>query len=110
MKALCVTTLLFALAASAPSLAQGDTASPQPQDCQARPEKAPGAKGPGDTANQAKQEDGDSNSMTAKLERCSGVLRPPRVGDTEMATPAPDQGKTPIIRPNEIEPQTAVPQ
>ncbi|MBS3647528.1 hypothetical protein KEU06_02665 [Pseudaminobacter sp. 19-2017] len=109
MKALCVTTLFFALAASAPAFAQAADAARHPQDCLARPGQNPGTQAaPEAKANQGEQQSSDSETLSSKLDPCNGVLRPPPVGD-QMATPAPDQGKTPVIRPDEIEPQTAVP-
>ena len=109
MKALCVITVCFALAANAPAFAQGATAIPHPQDCVARPGQNPGTQAaPEAKKDQAQQQSKDGETLTGKLDPCNGVLRPPPVGD-QMTTPAPDQGKTPIIRPNEIEPQTTVP-
>jgi hypothetical protein len=109
MKALCVTTLVFALAASAPAFAQGEDAAGDAEDCLARPGQNPGAlAAPEAKTNQAQEQSSDSETLSGKLDPCNGVLRPPPVGD-QMATPAPDEGKTPIIRPDEIEPQTAVP-
>jgi hypothetical protein len=41
-----------------------------------------------------------SPSLSATLDRCNGVLKPPRVGDSEMTHDPPDIGKTRIIRPD----------
>ncbi|MBX3580640.1 MAG: hypothetical protein KF810_01915 [Rhizobiaceae bacterium] len=47
----------------------------------------------------------DTVPLAEKLDDCNGVLRPPKVGDSEIVEPAPDVGETPVIRPGEIEPQ-----
>jgi hypothetical protein len=45
----------------------------------------------------------DANgALTEKLDDCDGVLKPPTVGDTEIVEPAPDVGRTPVIRPDEL--------
>nr|WP_080577661.1 hypothetical protein [Sinorhizobium fredii] len=46
--------------------------------------------------------DATQGTLTEKLDECGGVLKPPRVGDTEMVEPAPDVGRTPVIRPGEL--------
>jgi len=46
--------------------------------------------------------DGDQKSFADKLDECNGVLEPSRVGDSEIVEPAPDVGKTPVIRPKEL--------
>lgn len=48
-----------------------------------------------------KQQPGGGN-LTEKLNDCGGVLKPPATGDQGMATPAPDEGKTPVIKPGEV--------
>lgn len=49
--------------------------------------------------------DSNQRAFADKLDDCNSVLKPPRVGDTEITTPAPDVGKTPVIRPGELPPQ-----
>ena len=49
----------------------------------------------------AKQQPGSDN-LTDTLNDCGGVLKPPATGDQGMATPAPDEGKTPVIKPGEV--------
>lgn len=49
--------------------------------------------------------DDDPEALARKLEECNGILKPPRVGDTELVEPAPDVGRTPVIRPDELPPQ-----
>lgn len=46
--------------------------------------------------------DDDPQALARKLEECNGVLKPPRVGDPELVEPAPDIGRTPVIRPDEL--------
>jgi len=45
-----------------------------------------------------------SEEWTRKLERCAGVLLPPKTGDRELVEPAPPTGKTRIIKPHELPP------
>ncbi|WEX79158.1 hypothetical protein PYH37_003831 [Sinorhizobium numidicum] len=49
--------------------------------------------------------DGDQKSYADKLDECNGVLEPPAIGDSEIVEPAPNEGKTPVIRPEELPPQ-----
>ncbi|OHV81909.1 hypothetical protein [Ensifer sp. LCM 4579] len=66
------------------------------------------AKNPGSAAERCRAEpgiDGDPQVLARKLEECNGVLKPPRVGDSELVEPAPDVGRTPVIRPDELPPQ-----
>ncbi len=44
----------------------------------------------------------DSNP-SEKLSDCGGVLKPPSVGDKQMEKPAPKLGKTPIIKPGDLQ-------
>jgi hypothetical protein len=46
--------------------------------------------------------EGNPKSFGDKLDACNGVLKPPRVGDSELVEPTPDVGKTPVIRPGEL--------
>ncbi|TCN21282.1 hypothetical protein [Sinorhizobium americanum] len=48
--------------------------------------------------------DADTNQgrLARKLDDCDGILKPPKVGDTEMVEPAPDTGTTPLIRPEDL--------
>ena len=61
-----------------------------PQRCQALP---------GD-GHKSDETAGRSPSKT--LEDCHGVLKPPDIGDSDMAEPAPDVGETPVLRPGEL--------
>ncbi|MFK3968983.1 hypothetical protein ACI2KT_36295 [Ensifer adhaerens] len=51
----------------------------------------------------ASGDDTNQKNLSEKLDDCDGVLKPPRVGDTEIKTPAPDVGKTRVIRPGELQ-------
>jgi hypothetical protein len=44
---------------------------------------------------------GSTNSLSEKLERTDGVIRPPETATPDIAVPAPvpDPGTTPVIRP-----------
>ncbi len=44
----------------------------------------------------------DGSLSEDKLARCQGVLKPPSVGDQELVEPAPPEGTTPVIQPDEI--------
>ncbi|MBZ9675699.1 hypothetical protein [Mesorhizobium sp. ES1-1] len=85
------------LLAAAPAMAQtqpDQTLPPsQSTNCQAKT----------DSEGQQKPATGDNLSQT--LGDCGGVLKPPATGDHDMTAPAPDQGKTPVIKPGEVPPQ-----
>lgn len=86
--------LLGCLVAAAPVAAQTQPTDP----CQAQPEGQGGsdddeADGGADRAN---------DDRRAGLERCNGVLTPPRIGDHEIEEPAPDTGTTPVIPPERV--------
>ncbi|OHV80973.1 hypothetical protein [Ensifer sp. LCM 4579] len=53
--------------------------------------------------------DTDARTLSEKLDDCNGVLKPPKVGDTELVEPAPDVGKTRVIRPGELPAQQSGP-
>ena len=92
MKPLVIASLMLALAAPAAAQMdqqQGtDNPAPQADKCRVQPD-------------QGKQQP-DSGDLTEKLNDCGGVLKPPAAGDQGMATPAPDVGKTPVIKPGEV--------
>lgn len=46
--------------------------------------------------------DGDQKPLAQKLDDCNGMIRPPKVGDTEIVEPTPDVGKSRLIRPGEL--------
>ncbi len=58
----------------------------------------------------ATPENEQSEEWTQKLERCAGVLLPPKTGDREMVEPAPPTGKTRIIKPHELPPDEGIEQ
>ena len=85
-------SLMLALAAPAAAQQQNDSHAPQTDKCRIQTEQG------------AKQQP-DSDNLTEKLNDCGGVLKPPATGDQGMAAPAPDEGKTPVIKPGEVPPQ-----
>ncbi len=95
MKPLAIVSLMLALAV--PAAAQTDqqqganNATPQADKCRIQPD-------------QGKQQP-ESGNLTEQLNDCGGVLKPPATGDQGMATPAPDEGKTPVIKPGQVPPQ-----
>ena len=95
MKPLAIPSLMLALAmpAAAQTDQQQGTNNPAPQadKCRMQPD-------------QGKQQP-ESGNLTEKLNDCGGVLKPPATGDQGMATPAPDEGKTPVIKPGQVPPQ-----
>lgn len=50
----------------------------------------------------------DSQALGEKLQECRGVLKPPRVGDAEMAVEPEPPGKSrmPVIQPGELPDQS----
>ncbi|QKC99603.1 hypothetical protein [Mesorhizobium sp. NZP2298] len=90
MKPLAIASLMLALAVP-PAAAQTDpqqNPAQQADKCQVQPE-------------QGKQPSSGGN-LTEKLNDCGGVLKPPATGDQGMAAPAPDEGKTPVIKPGQV--------
>lgn len=92
------------LAATAPAKAEGaQLGTPLPEKCRAEPadpsqppsgERSDGA---------AKDVPADApDTLTETLEPCNGVLAPPPVGDDGIAEPPPAQGRTPVIRPDDL--------
>lgn len=88
----CGLMLALAAPAAAQTDQQNDSTVQQTDKCRAQTEQG------------AKQQP-DSGNLTAKLSDCGGVLKPPPTGDQGMAAPAPDEGKTPVIKPGEVPPQ-----
>ncbi|TAX63646.1 hypothetical protein ELI03_36075 [Rhizobium leguminosarum] len=51
-----------------------------------------------------------SKTLSGQLSECNGVLKPPKIGDGDIVTPAPSTGTMPIIKPDELpskKPKTA---
>lgn len=88
MKALTIASLMLALAAPAVAQTQQNPAQ-QADKCRIETDQG------------GKQQSGSGN-LTEKLNDCGGVLKPPATGDQGMAAPAPDEGKTPVIKPGEV--------
>lgn len=105
MKQSFIKPLALALGAAALTLAGtalADTADekgmPSAQEpCQAQPAQPQenGGKNTGQSGTGA-------DSLSETLAPCGGVLAPPPTGDGEMSTPAPDEGRTPVIKPGEV--------
>ncbi|RWC46759.1 MAG: hypothetical protein EOS55_17485 [Mesorhizobium sp.] len=93
MRTLAIVPFSLMLAFAAPVAAQtdqqNDSQAPQTDKCRAQTEQ------------DAKQQPSDA-SLTETLNDCGGVLKPPPTGDQGMAAPAPDEGKTPVIKPGEV--------
>ena len=95
MKPLAMLPCALALAAPIATQASDQTDGQAPartERCQAEPQARSGAE----------QKPPVNNNLTAKLDPCDGVLRPPPTGDLGMSTPPPDEGKTPVIKPGEV--------
>ena len=87
MKPLAIASLMLALAAA--QTVQQQNPAQQADKCRVQ------------TDPDTKQQPGSGN-LTEKLNDCGGVLKPPATGDQGMAAPAPDEGKTPVIKPGEV--------
>lgn len=84
------------LALTAPAAAQ-NAGPDKPAPCQAEPQA-----NARQDQDQKPTENGRNDSTAQKLAPCGGVLKPPPTGDSEMTEPAPDEGKTPVIKPGEV--------
>jgi hypothetical protein len=93
MKPITIASLMLALAAPAAAQTQQNPAQQNPvqqaDKCRIQTDQG------------SKQQSGGGN-LTEKLNDCGGVLKPPATGDQGMAAPAPDEGKTPVIKPGEL--------
>jgi hypothetical protein len=89
MKPLAIASVMLALAM--PAMAQtNQQQNPAAQADKCRMQSDQGGKQPG------------GGNLTDKLNDCGGVLKPPATGDQGMAAPAPDEGKTPVIKPGQV--------
>ncbi|PZV39760.1 hypothetical protein [Mesorhizobium kowhaii] len=91
MRTLAIVPFSLILALAAPAAAQTDQLQEAPQTDKCRVQTEQGAK-----------QQPASDNLTDTLNDCGGVLKPPAIGDQGMATPAPDEGKTPVIKPGEL--------
>ncbi|UCI22426.1 hypothetical protein FJ970_14395 [Mesorhizobium sp. B2-1-8] len=94
MKPLAIASCAAMLALAVPAMAQTAQQAPDQQADKCRAQTDQGGK----------QQPG-GGGLSEKLNDCGGVLKPPATGDQGMAAPAPDEGKTPIIKPGEVPPQ-----
>lgn len=91
-----MTTALAALAAASQAHAQTDAPAPAPSEkCRAAPETG------GDTA-AGKPIPQAGDTLTETLADCGGVLKPPATGDSDITEPAPAQGNTPVVEPDDL--------
>ncbi|TSE08983.1 hypothetical protein C1D09_016730 [Mesorhizobium intechi] len=92
-KPLAIASLMLALAVPAAAQTEqqqgANKAAPQADKCRVET----------DQGGKQQQSGGD---LSEKLDDCGGVLKPPATGDQGMATPAPDEGKTPVIKPGQV--------
>ncbi|KAA3452571.1 hypothetical protein C7I87_01610 [Mesorhizobium sp. SARCC-RB16n] len=91
MKPLAIASCAAMLALAVPAAAQTVQQVPDQQADKCRAQ----------TDQSGKQQSGGGD-LSEKLNDCGGVLKPPATGDQGMAAPAPDEGKTPIIKPGEV--------
>ncbi|WP_146126799.1 hypothetical protein [Labrys okinawensis] len=71
--------------------------------CQSNPRDR--SKSEDKSENGANAEGGDNRrpkTASPDMERCKGVLTPPKTGDEEIEKPAPDTGTTPVIPPGKV--------
>ncbi|TPL95791.1 hypothetical protein [Mesorhizobium sp. B2-3-12] len=91
MNPLAIASCAAMLALAVPAAAQTGQQSPNQQADKCRAQTDQGAKQPS-----------GGGDLSEKLSDCGGVLKPPATGDQGMAAPAPDEGKTPVIKPGEV--------
>ena len=92
MKPLAIASCALVLALAVPAAAQTDQQqNPARQTDKCRVQTDAGTKQPPAGGN-----------LSDKLNDCGGVLKPPATGDQGMAAPAPDEGKTPVIKPGQV--------
>lgn len=98
MRVLAIVPFSLVLALAAPAMAQqqNDSQAPRTEKCRIQTEQG---------AKQQPEQQSGSDNLTEKLGDCGGVLKPPATGDQGMAAPAPDEGKTPVIKPGQLPPQ-----
>ena len=99
MKPLAIVVGMAILSAAMPASAQTDAKPAPASPCQAQPDANSNA---GNNGGRSGEDKTQAGSLTEKLDPCNGVLKPPPTGDTDMTEPAPNQGKTPIIKPGDV--------
>lgn len=105
--ALIMAASLWCLAVYSPAASQTSDhdadAKGSADPCQSHPQDQ--SKTEGKSGNGAREE-GDGNRRpkmaSPDLERCKGVLTPPKTGDEEIEKQAPDTGATPVIPPGNL--------
>lgn len=87
MKKFALLACLLIMTPASPAAAQ-DQVPAQSAPCQVQPQDG--------------QQPKSNNSLSGTLDPCDGVLQPPPTGDEGIAAPPPDEGKTPVIRPDDV--------
>lgn len=93
--------LLLHMLAPVPAMAQTPERNPNSSSsapCQIRPDDQAGSN---DTRGIDRRAQG-SKAPQPQLERCNGVLTPPKSGDEEIEKLAPDTGTTPVLPPGAV--------
>jgi len=95
MKRLAMLPCVLVLALAGPAAAQGNdpNAAAPASPCQAEPQGQNSGQQPPPAA---------GTDLSAKLDPCDGVLKPPPSGDQGMTQPPPDEGNTPVIKPGDV--------
>lgn len=96
-----VALVVACIAGSASAIAQATDKTPDQSPaspCQAQPNEQTGK----DKDKAADRENGENKTLSGKLDRCNGVLVPPKTGDKQIEEPAPDVGTTPVIPPEAV--------
>jgi hypothetical protein len=92
--------LIFAMVAFSSSNVIGQTKeqpSVDSEHCTASPADQDNQSSTGDTGKAAKD-----GSLSQKMDDCNGVLKPAPTGDSDFSRPAPEEGRTPVIRPDNL--------
>lgn len=97
MRILAIVPFSLMLALAMPAAAQTDQ---QRNDNPAQADKCRVQTEQG--AKQQPAEQFGGGNPTDKINDCGGVLKPPATGDEGIAAPAPAEGKTPVIKPDEV--------
>jgi hypothetical protein len=101
---LAVPVLLFSAQTAGAQTGTGSQPAPA-SPCQAEPDANTNTGNDNGGAGASAGQGNRSGGLSGKLDPCNGVLKPPPTGDEGMTEPAPDQGKTPIIKPGQVRPQ-----
>ena len=96
--------LAAVLMSGLPAAAQTAGQPKQLENCQAQPDtNSNGAQKPQSDA----QPNAQSGDLTASLQPCGGVLKPPPTGDKNATQPPATGSDMPVIKPGQVPPQTS---